>query len=394
MADEPNLEKPLGSDDSHRTTPGLSPEEIANDPVAASTAFNQFVEATTASVAEILEKQRQLATALADAQTKLTEITAVGTQAMAAKTQIADAQAVIAAKSDHIQKAQEHADSVRANLDRTFTAATQRTTEIGAEADKVKGFSNEASTALAQIVVSKHSADAENVAAEKARKAAEAAAETSKNLADKSAVIEERVAGYEKRLAELEAQSAKQLETITGLLPGATSAGLAHAFDERRQTFLKPQVGWQRVFVVSIITIVAIAVSGLWQVYHAGTAPTYDELVRLWLARLPVAGALVWLALHASREVALAKRLEEDYGYKSATASCFEGFQKQMAEVEKTAVAGSPLSTLCQNTLQTIASPPGRIYDKHKLVITPGDGVKDAAKAAADAATALRTPQG
>lgn len=392
MPNETNPEVLAVPDVSRPPTFGLNIDEIVKDPTVAGTAFVQFVETTKAAIAELLEKEKQLAAALTDAQAKLAEITAVGTQAVAAKTQIVDAQAVIATKSDHIQKAQEHADSVRANLDRAFTAATQRTTEIDGQADKAESFATEAGTLLEGVQKAKGAAEVENVAAEKARKSAEASAEVSKGLADKSVTIEERVTGYEKRLAELEAQCAKQLDTIVGLLPGATSAGLAHAFDKRRQTFLKPQGRWQAVFVSSVAAIVLLAVTGLWHVYQAGVAPTYDELLRLWLSRLPVAGALVWLAVHASREAALAKRLEEDYGYKSATASCFEGFQKQMSEVGEAAVVGSPLAALCENTLQTIASPPGRIYDKHKLTVSPTDEMKEAAKAIVDATAAVKTP--
>jgi hypothetical protein len=392
MSDETNPEVLSIFDASRPPSFGLSIDEILKDPTAAGTAFLQFVEATKASVAEFLDTQKQLTVICTDAQAKLAEIAVVGTQAVAAKTQIGDAQAIIATKSEHIQKAQEHADTVRANLDRAFTAATQSTTAISAEKDKAESFSAEAAALFSDVQKSTASAEAENVAAEKARESAETSAEVSKGLADKSATIEERVAGYEKRLAELEGQCSKQLETITGLLPGATSAGLAQAFDQRRQTFLKPQGRWQTVFICSVVAIVLLAVTGLWHVYKAGVAPTYDELIRLWLSRLPVAGALVWLALHASREAALAKRLEEDYGYKSATASCFEGFQKQMSEIGEAAVAGSPLTTLCENTLQTIASPPGRIYDKHKLTVSPTDELRDAAKTVADAAAAIKTP--
>src|SRR5258705_10676249 len=112
--------------------------------------------------------------------------------------------------------------------------------------------------------------------------------------------------------------------------------------------------------------------------YSAKTWPTWDVLFRLWVARLPVAGALVWLAMYASREAALAKRLEEDYGFKSAIASCFEGFRKQMSEIGPTVAADSPLGKLCDNTLSTIANPPGRIYDKHQLTVSPTDELKQA----------------
>jgi len=74
------------------------------------------------AAAEAADAQRLAAAALADAQGKATEVSGTATLALAAKTQITDEQAVIATKSDHIQKAQEHADKVRADLDRALTA--------------------------------------------------------------------------------------------------------------------------------------------------------------------------------------------------------------------------------------------------------------------------------
>ena len=219
-----------------------------------------------------------------------------------------------------------------------------------------------------------------------ALKTAEQSTAVIKGLAEKSATVEERVAGYESRLADLESQCSAQLKTIEGLLPGATSAGLAHAFDERRrQTFLEPQRKWEKVFVRSVVVIALLAGASVVQMYWGNVTPTYGEVLVMWLSRAPIAVILVWLAMHASRESALAKRLEEDYGYKSAIASCFEGFRKQMSEISKDVVANSPLAKLCEDTLTTLASPPGRIYDKHKLIVSPADEVMKVAKSAADA---------
>ena len=220
-----------------------------------------------------------------------------------------------------------------------------------------------------------------------------------KSLADKSATVEARIADYEKHLTELETESAERLKTIDGLLPGATSAGLAHSLDKRRQSFLNPQKRWQAVFVCSLLAIIAAAINGLLHVYQMKTVPAFDELARLWLARLPVAGALLWLALHASRETALAKRLEEDYGYKSAVAQSFEGFRRQMAEISVELKSDSPLAKLCGDTLTTLAMPPGRIYDKHKLTVSPLDELRESAKTLtegakpiAEVAKALKLP--
>lgn len=327
------------------------------------------VERAIASLSETLEA----------AKIELSEIETVATAAVTARAKINDEQAVISAKSDHIQAAQVHADKVRAELDRMQTSITQQATEAEGLRARAQAATDSAAEVLAAIRGQKTSADTELAAITAARDLANSASATTKNLADRSEKIEERIAAYEVRLVELEAQSVTILDTIVGLLPGATAAGLAHAFDDRRKTFLKPGTRWQWLFIGSITALVLLALTGLWSVYRADTPLTWDELARLWLARLPIAGALIWLALHSSRESALAKRLEEDYGYKAAIAASFQGFQKQMADIGSTATAGSPLSKLCDDTLPTIASPPGRIYDKHRLTVSPSSELASAA---------------
>jgi chemotaxis protein histidine kinase CheA len=323
-------------------------------------------------VAESEATRATLAEAASAAQSKLSDITSAATTVLAARTQITDEQAVITTKSAHIQAAQEHADKVRVELDRSQTAAAQAATAAEGHSSRALTANEAAAEVLAAMRAQKASADTELAAVVAARDQAKAASAATKQLASKAEEIDERIAAYETALEDLRTQSAAQLDTITRLLPGATAAGLAHAFDDRRKTFLKPATQWQWLFVGSVGALVLLALTGLWNVYDAKTLLGWDELARMWLARLPIAAALVWLALYASRESALAKRLEEDYGYKAAIAASFQGFQKQMAEIGASAPEGSPLSKLCEDTLTTIGSPPGRIYDKHKLTITPG----------------------
>lgn len=348
--------------------------------------ITRLAETAKTSANEATESQKKLDAILIKAQAKLAEITAFATQAIAAKTQINDEQAVIATKSDHIQKAQEHADNVRASLDRTLTAATQQATETEGQKNRAKSAADAATESLTNIRTTQGTVETNATAIKTARETAEESAILTKELADKSATVEERIAAYEKRLIEIDQQCVTQLKTIESLLPGATGAGLAHAFDQRRITFLKPQRRWQWLFVGSLVAIVILAGSGLLKVYLAERDLTSIELLHLWLSRLPMAGALMWLAIHASRESALSKRLEEDYGYKSAVASSFLGFHRQMSEIDTTAAPNSPLAKLCEDTLKTIATPPGRIYDKHKLVVSPSDELMKAAKAVVEVA--------
>ena len=324
-----------------------------------------------ARLTEVDATRANLAEAAAAAQTKLAEVTSAATAVLAARTQINDEQAVISTKSTHIQAAQDHADKVRVELDRSQTAAAQSATAAEGHSSRALTANEAAAEALAAVRAQRASAETELAAVVSARDQAKVASAATKQLASRADEVDARIAAYETALDDLKTQSAAQLDTITRLLPGATAAGLAHAFDDRRKTFLKPATQWQWLFVGSVGALVILALTGLWNVYDAKALLGWDELARMWLARLPIAAALVWLALYASRESALAKRLEEDYGYKAAIATSFQGFQKQMAEIGTAAPQGSPLSKLCEDTLTTIGSPPGRIYDKHKLTITP-----------------------
>lgn len=311
-------------------------------------------------------------------QAELAAAQEAATAAVAARTQINDEQTLVAAKSAHIQGVQEHADKVRADLDRMLTSVVQFATEADGYRSRVQTANDTSSALTLEITDRKVAVDGEAAGISALYETAKTAFADTKKLADRSGIIDKRLAEYEAALSDLRKQAEEQLNTITGLLPGATAAGLAHAFDKRRETFLEPAKMWQWVFVGSVVSLVLLAGAGLLNVFAGGTLLGWDDLARLWMARLPIAGALVWLALHASREAALAKRLEEDYGYKAAIAASFLGFQQQMAGIGHSATEGSPLTQLCRDTLETIGSSPGRIYDRHRLTITPAGELAEA----------------
>jgi chromosome segregation ATPase len=218
-----------GSADSSRL------DEILKEAEVAFTKLKEFVEAAKTAAVTTAESQAQIAAAASDAQGKLVEITNAATEATAAKTKITDFQTVIATKSEHIEDARLHADKVRADLDTKLTDVTNHATEAESSKTRAQTAADTASTILAEITTTKGSAQTEADSALKARKTAEESAEVTKTLAEKSASIEERGAGYEKRLGELETECTNRLKTIDDLLPGATSAGLAHSLDQRKR---------------------------------------------------------------------------------------------------------------------------------------------------------------
>jgi hypothetical protein len=344
------------------------------------------LEQITSQADEVTYAQRAAASGLADIQAAVAQSKSLATEALAAKTQIDDHQTVVAQKSEHIELAQAHADKVRSNLDRQLTAAMQQVTEVEALNARTEAAADSAAEQLLAVKAAKATAESERDEAVNLSSEAQEAMNSIRTLVAKAESIEKRVLDYEVQLEGFRVASVERISTIDGLLPGATSAGLSSAFDLRRQAFLKPGERWQWVFVAAVAFLVILALTGLWNVYRSSAALSYDELFRIWLARLPVAGALVWLALYASRESALAKRLEEDYGYKSAIAASFQGFHKQMSDIAEQAGPNTPLAKLCIDTLTTIASPPGRIYDKHNLTVTPSTEATELIKSVLDRA--------
>jgi len=98
---------------------------------------------------------------------------------------------------------------------------------------------------------------------------------------------------------------------------------------------------------------------------------------------------LIWLAFHSSHKAALAQRVEEDYAFKEAVSRSFEGYRREMAEIEGKAAPESALSRFCAGVLSVITNPPGRIYEKHQLTKTPLNALAESAVPIAEAASKL-----
>lgn len=358
---------------------------------AAKTFTAESSAAIKASAVVVEEAKASTINSLNEALAKVVEIKAVITQAIAVQEQITATQSIISTKSKHIEDAHVHADAVRENMDRALTAATKVKTDTEAQYIETKSSAEKTSALHAALLVSKTEIDIDAAAIALAKDVAQNSSILLKGLSDKAAVVEDKIQGYENKLKELEVLFVKKSEKIEELLPGATAAGISEAFDSRRKTFLKPVWMWQTLFIGAVVSIVILASTGLWQVYKYPESHTDSttqihkdiepiQLLVIWASRLPVGVALVWLAIHASAASAVAKRLEEDYGYKVATVKMLIGFRAEIANSGQNETAARALEKLYNDTLATLASPPGRIYDKHKMTNSPLDTASDIAQ--------------
>lgn len=347
---------------------------------------------------EILTEAKEASEKISEATPKFaaaaTEVELKRSTVATAATEVEVKRSAVATHAQQIDGDQKRATEVRGDLDALLVSAKQTQTEADGLKQGVENAKTSASQAGADILATKATVDANANAVAAALAASNAASEKTIGLADIAEAVEQRVKDYEAKLVELSAQCDAQLEAIKSLLPGATGAGLASAFDQRRKTFLNPSKRWQRLFVGSVIVLAILAFVSLLEAYLHVPELTYQQLLTGWLSRIPFVAALVWLAMHASRESALAKRLEEDYGFKVSVASSFQGFQEQMKIVGGAAAGNEPLKTLCDATLAQITNPPGRIYEKHALIVSPTTELVKAASAFVEAAKAAKLPIG
>ncbi|MDX2177681.1 MAG: hypothetical protein SF028_14555 [Candidatus Sumerlaeia bacterium] len=289
----------------------------------------------------------------------------------AVKVDVLQKQEVVATKSAHVEDGRKYIDNARGELDKAVTAANHSTALVESIHQIARAVATNLDQLAATSQVTKATIDANAEAVASAMEVVDEHAKRVADLSKKADEVEKRIAASEAHLEELEAQAAERLRTIDELLPGATSAGLASAFHKRSQQFKGPEQAWQGIFLVSLLVFLGLAIFETTRVSVDPTTPAWDALLRMFLHRLPFIVPLVWLAVHASRQASIAKRMEEEYAFKATTSTSFEGYRRQMAEVGKDLTPGSPLAQLCGDTLRIIAAPPAHVYEGTRMDPTP-----------------------
>lgn len=176
---------------------------------------------------------------------------------------------------------------------------------------------------------------------------------------------------HEERVAKLAGDLEALIKKVEGLLPGATSAGLASAFNAQKQRFGGPQRQWLIAFVLCIAGLLVVATPSFYHAAMGTVATSWGEIFRGLAMRLPIVIPLVWLGIYAGRNYMLSLRMEEEYAYKEAVSTAFEGYKREMEKIISADPHNpTPLTMLCSNILRAIAERPGRIYEGKQEDIT------------------------
>lgn len=147
------------------------------------------------------------------------------------------------------------------------------------------------------------------------------------------------------RVRELESFETQQIlkynaltDQIEGLIPGATSAGLASAYKEMKDSFEDKIKNASLLFYASIAALVLtsfVTVTsdiGLWYINFISVTDL-SELVAAIVNKLPLYGPVLWLAFYATRRRSQNLRLQQEYAHKEALAKSYDSYRKQLQEL-------------------------------------------------------------
>ena len=184
-----------------------------------------------------------------------------------------------------------------------------------------------------------------------------------------SVAMREVIARDKETLGELLCMVETLSKRVESLLPGAASAGLAHAFRERKEIFLWPKRIWAVFLGVTLLGMFAAVFFDPLRPQLA--APSFGAVVGYLFSRLPFAVPIVWWAWYAARRHSQALRLEEDYAHKEALSRSFEGYKNQIAELEMGETHKAQTLNLIEKTLNALSADPGRVYRERNEDGTP-----------------------
>jgi len=156
---------------------------------------------------------------------------------------------------------------------------------------------------------------------------------------------------------------------IESLLPGATSAGLASAYKEMKDSFDKPIKHWNWIFVGSVLlmffaTFISFVHFELMEnggfVFSFADTASIDKTLNNLLYKIPLYGPLIWLAIFASKRRSEMQRLQQEYAHKEALAKSYDSYKTQIEQLDKEdqklllKLLDSSIDTIAHNASETL----------------------------------------
>jgi conjugal transfer/entry exclusion protein len=199
---------------------------------------------------------------------------------------------------------------------------------------------------------------------------------------------------YDQFLKSKEATYNSLVKDIEELLPRALTAGLSHAFSDKRESEIIEGNKLLKTFKSSIIGLVAISLIPFSvSIYLLISGNTLIEVInnmpRMVLSILPLYVPIVWLAYSSSKKINLSKRLVEEYTHKEVLSKTFEGLSKQIENIEDDDMSSELRVKLLYNILSVSSENPGKLISDYNTADHPLMDALDKSTKLSDAVESL-----
>lgn len=147
----------------------------------------------------------------------------------------------------------------------------------------------------------------------------------------------------------------EQQDSIQRVIDDANRASMAGSFLRRKNELDKP-IRWSGI-IMNVALIVAAAISSLLFYFSGFFEGKFDYLA--FLTKIPIIAPFIWIAWTNGQRNSYLVRIREDYAFKYASAMAFEGYKKQVQEVDE-----GLQKRLLELAIENMGSNPIRIFDK------------------------------
>jgi phage gp37-like protein len=161
------------------------------------------------------------------------------------------------------------------------------------------------------------------------------AAKEAERLNGRSAATSSEVDQLKDKLRAAEAEAQSTLEKVRAAYRAATSQGLAQAFSDKSASLNQSMLIWVLVLLGALLAAGILAHQRFPEILAAVTGkPDWGVvLLNVVLGALSIAPA-VWVAWIATKQIGQRFRLAEDYAYKAALSTAYEGYRAEAAKLD------------------------------------------------------------
>ncbi len=163
---------------------------------------------------------------------------------------------------------------------------------------------------------------------------------------------------------------------IEALLPNALTAGLSHAFSEKKTDEIKSHDNYRGLFQNAIIGLIAVSlipfIISVYSIYNdVALDVVVNRVPKIVFAILPLYIPVLWFAISSSKKMNLSKRLIEEYTHKEVLSKTYEGLSRQIENLENDDTAFDLRTKLLQNFLLMYSENPGKLISDYNKTDHP-----------------------